>query len=271
MKDINDMERFYDPCDDTRTQTQIIWEEGIYREGSFRQKWAYNFGKNGFYKFGKKIVAFFTVMIFWIALDSLIPYNGIKIILQALEVAVVNLGSVWLYRQTGTNKEFTRLNIIYVVGCGIFTLIFYKYMDFVFGYMSYGIFLSLYYVTYVISKNISVIVRLVVSVVLIYTSIRYNITKNKEYILSVIFCIISTITGICYRCFAAGNSVIYNISLFIVMISVVFGFLLYIITGNKFLRNVTMLFAFVSLMEILGSNAVATGAMERYINDGVLY
>lgn len=270
MKDINDTERFYDPCDDTRTKSQIIWEEGIYKEGSFRQKWAYNFGKNGFYKFGKKIAAFFTVMLFWVVLESLIPYNIMKIIFQILGVVAVNLGSIWLYRQTCEDKNIAGLNIAYIICCGIFTAVFYKYMNFVFGYMSLGIFLSLYYVIYVTGGNMAFVLRIVISAVLIYNSIRYNLTKSKEDILGVVISVTSIMTGILCKVFGGGNILISNLGLIAVMVSVIIGFLLYMRTGNKFLRNITILFAIISLMEILGSNAAATGAMENYIKNGNL-
>ena len=96
MGDFNDMERFYDTCNDTRTQKQIMWEDGLYKEGSFKQKWAYNFGKNGFYKFGKKIASFFVLLLLWIVVDEIIPINAFKIIFNISSVVAVNFGSVWL-------------------------------------------------------------------------------------------------------------------------------------------------------------------------------
>lgn len=269
MGNFNDMERFYDTCNDTRTQKQIMWEEGVYKEGSFKQKWAYNFGKNGFYKFGKKIASFFVLMLLWIVIDEIIPFNIVKIIFHTSVVVTVNFGSVWLFRQTCVDKRITGLNIIYFGFCGIFTFVFYKYMDFLFGYMGYCLFLSLYYGIYLINKIISPILRIGVSLVMFYNIVRYNIIMDRTDRLSSIISIISIVVGICYKYLIAGINEMYYVCLIVVMFVVIFGFILYTKTKNKFLRNVTILFAIISFMEILGSNAVATGIMEHYINYGV--
>lgn len=269
MGDFNDMERFYDTCNDTRTQKQIMWEDGLYKEGSFKQKWAYNFGKNGFYKFGKKIASFFVLLLLWIVVDEIIPINACKIIFNISSVVAVNLGSVWLFRQTCDDKNITGLNVIYFVFCGIFTFVFYKYMDFLFGYMGYCLFLSLYYGIYFINRIISPILRMSVSLIMVYNIVRYNIIMDKTEKLSSIISIISIMVGIFYKYLAVGSTKLYYLCLIVVMLIVIFGFILYTKKKNKFLRNVTILFALISLMEILGSNAVATGIMEHYINDGV--
>ncbi|MDO4300918.1 MAG: hypothetical protein Q4D26_05950 [Clostridia bacterium] len=269
MGSFNDMESFYDSCNETRTPKQIVWEEGIYKEGSFRQRWAYNFGRNGFYKFGKKIASFFVLMLLWIVIDEVIPFNAVKMVFHTLAVVAVNIGSVWLFRQTCADKKITGLNIIYFVFCGIFAFVFYKYMDFLFGYLGYCLFLSLYYGIYFINKIISPILRLGVSLAVIYNIVRNNIIMDRTEILSSVVSIISIIAGVFYKYFTLGVTDMYYVCLIVVMLVVIMGFILYIRTKNKFLRNVTILFAIISLMEILGSNAVAAGIMEHYIRTGV--
>lgn len=263
------MERFHDTCEDTRTEEQIIWEEGLLRNNPLLKKWERNFGKNGFYKFGKKISAILMLMFLWTGFSIIIGNNGMEMLLNILAAAAVNAGSIWLYRQKEADGKFTVLNMIYIAGCCVFTFLFYRYMDFVFGYFGHAMFLSLYYGLYFISKNMAVILRIVISAVVIYNLVRYNTDKKAVNVSGAVFSVISILTGFIFKFFMSGNFVIYNICICILIVTAVGGFLLYIWNKNRFMRNVTLGFSFVSLMEVIGSYAVEMGIMEQYIENGV--
>lgn len=269
MKDPNDMERFHDTCEDTRTESQIVWEEGLLRNNSLLKKWEYNFGKNDFYKFGKKIASILMLMFLWTVFSIIIGNNSIEMLLNAVAVVAVNAGSIWLYRQKEADGKFTVLNTVYIIGCCVFTFVFYRYMDFVFGYFGHAMFLSLYYGVYFISRNTAVIVRLVISGFVIYNLVRYNTDKKAGDVSGAVFSVVSVLTGLIFKFFMPGNFVIYNICICVLIVTTVGGFLLYIWNKNRFMRNVTLAFSFVSLMEVIGSYAVASGIMEKYIESGV--
>lgn len=265
----DDMERFYDPCDDGRTNEQILWEEGICREGSLRQKWEYNFGENGFYKFGKKIASILLLAMFWVGISIIVDNCLIRGALQTLFVVFINAASIWLFRQTQAYKGFTKLNVIYIICCTLFTLVFYKYMNSLFGYWGHAVFLSLYYGIYFMSKNVSVIVRIIISLWVIYNAVRYNRGNGIYDTINVILSIAAVVIGFICRYFASYSNVIYYMVLFSIMLIAIVGFLLYVITKNKFMRNIILVFSFISFMEVLGSRAVFTGAMDNYIKNGM--
>lgn len=267
--DKNDLERFYDPCDERRTDKQILWEEGVRKEGSFRQRWEYNFGENGFYKFGKKTASILLLAMFWVGISILINNNLAREVLQVLFVAFVNIASIWLFRQTQQYKRLTRFNNIYIICCILFTLVFYKYMNSLFGYWGHAAFLSLYYGIYFMSKYASIIVRIAVSVWIIYNTLRYNLGKEIYDMINVILSISAVAIGFVYKYFAAYSSIVYYVLIFSIMLIAAIGFLLYIKTKNKFMRNTILVFSFISFMEVLGSHAVTTGAMESYIKNGM--
>lgn len=269
MKDPYDMERFHDTCDDTRTESQIVWEEGLLRNSALLKKWEYNFGKNGFYKFGKKIGAILMLMLLWTGFSIVIGGLGAKIFLQIAAVAAVNAGSIWLYRQKEADGKFTAVNIIYIAFCCIFTFLFYRYMDFVFGYFGHALFLSLYYGIYFISRNTAVIIRSLVSVFVIYNLLRYNTDKDFAGVLGAGAGMVSVLAGFIFKFFMTENFIVYNICIYAMIVTVIAGFIVYMANKNKFMRNTTLVFSFVSLMEIIGSHAVVSGSMERYIESGV--
>ncbi len=97
-KDMYDMQRFNDPCDDTRTQTQIIWEEGIRKRGSLRYKWECDFGKMDFFKFGRKLTSFFMLILFWTSLTMVVQNVVLRTALQTAAFVCVNAVSIWFYR-----------------------------------------------------------------------------------------------------------------------------------------------------------------------------
>ncbi len=268
MGEFNDMERFYDTCEDKRTYKQIVWEEGIYKDGSLRQKWAYSFGKNGFYKFGKKIAAFLILMLLWTAFAVIIPNSVVRAVFDVASVAGVNAASVWLYRNTQEDKRLTRLNIAYIAFCVIFAAVFYKYFVFVFEYIGKAVFLSLYYGVYMITGNGAFVVRILISIAVVYCALRYN--REKGNIVSIAISIISVMAGIVYRAIVGDSYGIYCAFAFMIAASACCAFLCYIKNRNRFLRNASLVFCFVSYMEMAGSFAVVTGAMDNYISNGVL-
>lgn len=266
-RDINDLSRFYDTSEDNRTQAQIVWEEGIYKEGSFRQRWAYSFGRNGFYKFGKKIASCLCLMLMWTVISIVLPFGGINIIPHIIAAVLVNTASVWLYRQTCEDKSFTALNKLYILLCIVFTLVFYKYMNFVFGRISESIFLSLYYALFEISPFISRAVLISVCVAALFYIFKQNFTKGER-----IFCItaaISVLNGIVFMFIGNDSGLFYKCSLAAAFVTMVLGFCFYIKMGNKTLRNISLVFSVISFMEILGRYAVTTGVMQSYIEKGV--
>ncbi len=265
-RDINDLSRFYDTSEDNRTQTQIMWEEGIYKEGSLRQKWAYSFGRNGFYKFGKKISACLCLMLLWTVISIVLPLGRLNILPHTIAVALVNTASVWLYRQTCEEKSFTALNKIYILLCIVFTLVFYRYMDFVFGRISESIALSLYYGVFEISPFISRAVMICVCAAALFCIFVRNFTRGER-----LFCAISAlsvINGAVFMLAGRGES-FYKASLALTLVTTVLGFCLYIKTRNKTLSNISLVFSLLSFMEIMGRYAVITGVMESYIEKGI--
>lgn len=268
-RDINDLSRFYDTSEDGRTHKQIMWEEGIYKNGSLRQKWAYSFGKNDLYKFGKKISACLCLMLLWLVISITVPFGILKGILQLLSVLAVNAASIWLYRQTCQDKSFTRLNAAYLIFCAVFTLVFYRFMDTFFGSVAHGLFLSFYFGIYTISPFIANALRICIALTALYYILRYNFKGNFFETAHCTAAIISVLTGIIFKTCMAEYTTAYYVCLVIVLLTLISGFILYLKTKNKFLRNIAITFSIISLMEILGSNAVVTGVMERYIEKGI--
>ncbi len=266
-KDMYDMQRFSDPCDDTRTETQIIWEEGIDKKGSFRYIWESNFGRMDFFKFGKKAASFFMLMLFWTSLHFIVPDITVRKILQTMAVTVINAVSIWYYRQT-VDKRFTPLNILYIILCIPFSLLLYKYMDFIFYYFGYNIFMSLYFYLYYMNKAAAFVVRLCVSLAVLYV-MRHSLREGMADKINVITAFISVALGVVYGIIGSESVLLYHICIISAMLTTTAAILIYPKTKEPFVRNIILIFSFVSLMEVMGRYAETIGIMADYIENGI--
>ncbi len=266
-KDMYDIQRFSDPCDDTRTETQIIWEEGMVKKGSLRYIWESNFGKMDFFKFGKKITSFFMLMLFWTSLHFTVPYIAVQKVLRVLAVVLINAVSIWFYRQT-VDKKFTPLNNIYIMLCIPFTLFFYKYMDFIFYYFGYNVFMSLYFYLYYMNKAAAFTIRLCVSLAVLYF-MRYSLKESITDKINVLTAFFAVSMGIVYSAVGSANILLFNGCIILSMLMVIAAFLLYTKTKDTYIRNVIFIFSFVSLMEVMGRYADMIGIMTEYIENGI--
>lgn len=266
-KDIYDMQRFRDPCEDTRTETQINWEEGIVKKGSLRYMWEDSFGKLDFFKFGKKVASFFMLMLFWTSLHFIAPDITIRKILQVMTVTLINAVSIWFYRRT-VDKRFTAINIVYIILCIPFTLLLYKYMDFIFYYFGYNIFMSLYFYLYYMNKTAAFIVRLCVSLAVLYP-MRYSLRQGISDKLNVLVATIAVAMGVVYGIIGSESTLLYHGCIILSMLMVIAAVLLYTKAKDNFARNIIFIFAFVSLMEVMGRYAEVIGVMGSYIENGI--
>lgn len=276
MNDPYDMERFHDPCEDTRTESQIVWEEGLLRNNPVFKIWCDNFGKNDFYKFGKKIGAMLMIMLFWTGFSIIVGENGVEAVINVIVFTCVNAVSIWFYRTKEGNGKFTPLNMGYIALCAAACGIFYRYFDVLFGYFGHAILLSFYYGVYFISRNTAVIVRIIISAFIIKNIIMYNIEKNEKGkrkwadIAHALCALYAVVIGMVYKLAGAESYGVYIAAAGLCMAAAFMGFVLYVVNKNRYMRNVCFVFAYVSLMEIVGSYAVVSGAMTKYIESGIL-
>ncbi len=266
-KDIYDMQRFNDPCDDTRTQTQIIWEEGIHKRGSLRYKWDKDFGKMDFYKFGRKLTSFFMIVLFWTSFTVTVHNTTLRAVLQAGTFTVVNAVSIWFYRLT-QDKRYTKLNIAYILLCIPFALVFYRSLDLIFYYLGFNIYMSLYFFCYYMNRVPALMIRFLLSFTAIYR-LRGSISKNPFDIVNTALAVITVLAGPLYNIIGSDSISLYYGGFIFAMAAVVAAMLLYIKTRDKYARNVILFFAFISAMEIVGSYAEITGTMAEYAADGI--
>lgn len=276
MNDPYDMERFHDPCDDTRTESQIVWEEGLLRNNTVLKKWRENFGKNDFYKFGKKIASILMIMLFWTGISITAGIGRAEAVLNVIMFTAVNGVSIWLYRSRECDGKFTPLNIAYIFACAVAVIVFYGYFDRFFGYFGHAVFLSFYYGVYFISRNTAVILRVIISAFVIKSILKYNVEKNengkrKRADIADAFCAVcAVLIGPVYKIAAIEIYEVYILSVVLCMSVSFAGFVLYVFNRNRYMRNVCFAFSYISLMEVVGSYAVMSGAMTKYIESGVI-
>lgn len=262
----SEMEKFHDTCEDTRTIKQISWEEGQRKVGGLRYVWENNFGKSDYYKVGKRLVSILILILLWSSCSILIENYQVRLIFHITSVLLVNLASVWFYRQTLDNKRLTKLNVIYIICCGVITIAFYKYMDFIFNILGRSAFLSFYYWIYYITGFFSILVRIWFSIGVVYIGVR---ECSKGYILNTILAIITVVFGVVYKSILYASEDMYYFSIFLVIVFLVLGMIFYLKNNNKFTRNVILAFSILAFVEILGSHSVYTGDMESYIKNGM--
>lgn len=266
-KDMYDIQRFSDPCDDTRTQTQIIWEEGIHKRGSLRYKWDCDFGKMDFYKLGRKLTSFFMIILFWTSFTVIVQNNALRIALQTAAFTGINAVSIWFYRLT-ENKRYTKLNIAYILLCIPFTLVFYKFFNIIFYYLGFNIYMSLYFFCYYMNRVPALMIRFLLSFTAIYR-LRGSVSRSPFDIVNTALAAASVLAGPLYNIIGSDSTALYYGCFIGAMTLVVAALLLYIKTGDKYARNVILFFAFISVMEVVGSYAEITGTMSEYAAEGI--
>ncbi len=266
-RDMYDMQRFNDPCDDTRTQTQIIWEEGIHKRGSLRYKWDSDFGKMDFYKFGRKLTSFFMIILFWTSFTVIVRDTTIRMAFQTAAFTGINAVSIFLYRLT-EDKRYTKLNIAYILLCIPFTLVFYKAMNVIFYYLGFNIYMSLYFFCYYMNRVSALMIRFLLSFIAIYR-LRGSLSKNIFDIVNTALAVVVVLAGPVYNIIGSDSLYIYYGCFVAAMTAVAVAMLLYLKTRDKYARNVILFFAFISIMEVVGSYAELNGTMAEYVAEGI--
>lgn len=242
--DYNDMDRFYDSSDDNRTYQQIMWEEGIYKEGSLRKWWADSFGKNDFEKAGRKAAAFVLTMMFWLMCSML--FDGIlQAVMCCACLTAVCAGEMYIFRE---KKGIRPCHIAYIAAVGLLSVVFYKVFDYVFGQWGYSAFASAYiFMHEIISNAFGYIIYIAAAALGGYRIFTAEWRDNKYALAAAVLFVLNAAVG-----------PIYWLAPFDVpLVWLVFGatagaMILYIKSKNSFIRNMTFVMGVLALIEILG-------------------
>jgi hypothetical protein len=244
-RNYDDMDKFYDPCEDNRTDKQIQWEDGLYKQGGLRLKWAESFGRNDITKVGRKLATFLMAVLLWNMVDVIMPTGLAKMILQCMMITLTGFAEMWDYR----GAKFTPLNWGYIVFLAVISSGFYSAFAYVFGDWGNSIFSAAYGFLYELTPVFGYSVKVIASVLALFAVFKQENENKCTIFAKVLFCVPIVISLLF---FVAGLDS-YNILTITVGIAVVvIAFLLWIKSKNKFIRNMTFVFTFYAMIEIIG-------------------
>jgi hypothetical protein len=246
-RNYDDMDRFYDPCSENRTEKQILWEEGIYKDGSLRSKFAESFGRNDISKLGRKTATAMMVVLLWNLVGMVIQDDGIvKMILQCGCVTLTAFAEMWDYR----GKDFTPLNWGYIVLLAVLSSGFYSLFDFLFGGWGYNAITGAYIFLYTISPAFGFAIRIITAIAAIVAVIKCY-SENKYTVIAKALCVVSIFMGI-PMLFFTGNEFVITIGMIVTILFVFAVFLLNIKAKSNFIRNMTFVFIFYAMVDVMG-------------------
>ncbi len=243
----DDMDRFYDPCSENRTEKQILWEEGIYKDGSLRSRLADSFGRNDISKLGRKTATALMAVLLWNLVGMVTGDAGIvKMIFQCGCVTLTAFAEMWDYR----GKDFTPFNWGYIVLLAVLSSAFYNFFDFLFGGWGYSVIVGAYIFLYTISPAFGIAIRIITAIAAIVAIIKCY-SENKYTVIAKLMCVFSIFMGI-PMFFFIGNEIVIDVAMIVVIIFVFAVFLLNISAKSNFIRNMTFAFTFYAMVDVIG-------------------
>lgn len=257
-RDISDNQRFNDTSNDIRTEKQILWEDGIVKQGSIKAKLIDSFGRNDLSKLGRKLMALLMSILLWVCIAILVPVGILRIVLQCLCVCGVAYCEQYMFRY---KHKLTRINIAYILIVTILSFVIYKAFNFLMWEIGYAVMLSSYHFMYTMIKGVAYAIRIVIMAYASYRIFRVEADTKYEKLSAIVF-VISMLLGIIFRFLH-----IYSLFIAVAVILTVLAFVLYTRSENKFIFKLTLVFIFWSVIEIIGYNAVMNGAMVDFMEN----
>jgi hypothetical protein len=246
-EDINDIERFIDPCEDRRTDKQIHWEGDYYSPSGIKARLIDSFGEPDIAQLGAIVAAFLILSVVRLTLGA-IADNSIFTQL-GLAAAAVLITLRYLNKIRGTQR-LNRLNVGFIVIVGAVFLIFRGGVEYLFTQWGEASLKAIYMFIYIMFGSLGEVIRIAISLaVVIHTFIRVSVDK-AEYAASVIMAAAAEL-GITYM-IICGSRDVYNFFCIADSALMLISCIALKKSASRYIHCMTIAFCILSMAEIYG-------------------
>jgi hypothetical protein len=246
-EDINDIERFVDPCEDRRTDKQIHWEGDYYSPCGIKARLIDSFGEPDIAQLGAVAEAFLILSVARLTLGAIADNS----IFTQLGLAAVAMFIIFRYlNKIRGKRRLNRLNMAFIAVVGAAFIVLRGGVDYLLTQWGEASLKAIYMFIYIMFGSLGEVIRIAVSLaIVIYTFVKVSVDK-AEYAASVIMAVAATL-GITYM-MICGTRDVYSLFCIADSVLMLISCIALKKSANRYIHCMTIAFCILSMAEIYG-------------------